>query len=156
MVDVMSAVRKAFSSKARWWGYGAMIVAAAALAYLAELRQLFFNNGALFASASVAFSAAIAVLFGVNVALMAYRWQAADKSKDVGITASVGGFLGALASGCPVCGTGALATLGVVGGLGVLPLKGFELKFLSVGLLGASIFFSAKAVELKDCKTCKV
>ncbi len=156
MVNIKQTLATAYKKASTlYWTLGAIAAAGFLLYRLSDVTELFYNNGALFAWSSLIASGIITALLGVNVGLMAYRYQDRDKAHQQGVFSAVAGFTGALASGCPVCGTGLLATLGVVGGLGVLPFKGFELKLLAMGLLGFSIFSSAKAINMK-CATCKV
>ncbi len=94
-------------------------------------------------------SIAIAVTFGLSVALIAYRWRrygsplSWKQSSGMGI----GALLGMLASSCPVCGSTALSMLSIMGGLSALPLQGIEIKIVSLVLMTISL-----AVLVRDMR----
>lgn len=98
----------------------------------------------------------IIFLSGVSVACAVWLLRHSKLGKGKSITANVGGLAAAaFGMGCPVCGAFLLSALGVAGGLSILPLQGLELKFLSLGLLTGSIFYSASKVNTAlDCKEC--
>lgn len=101
----------------------------------------------------------VAILFGVNIATIAYfiRKRKAILSEG-SFFASIGGIgSGIIGIGCAACGSFVLsAILPVVGAAGVialLPLKGKEFGILSMGLLLISISVMArKIVEPIVCK----
>jgi hypothetical protein len=107
-------------------------------------------------------TAAIIIAFGISVALLVWLFvhSALNRKKVFGL--NVAGFFTALfASGCPVCGTFLFSLIGVSGGIGIFPLKGLELKALSLGLIAGSVVLSSKKVQkIKEsgCETeaCKV
>ncbi len=95
------------------------------------------------------------VLFGMSLAVAIYSWKHSKlrSIKDQSGNA-FGTAFGALAAGCPVCGAFLLSAIGVAGGFAVLPFKGLELKLLSVGFFGATLFLSAK--KLREARTCEI
>lgn len=106
------------------------------------------NFGALAAFST----AAIPVLFGVDIAMIAYFLRQKRARLPRGeIAAGVGGAAsGAVAAGCAACGSFLLAAmlsfLGASGALALLPLKGGELGLLSIALLLLSIFLIARKI----------
>ena len=98
---------------------------------------------------------AIAVLFGMNIAVITYvfrehRRQGSQSGQIVTAT-SLGGLVsGLLGIGCAACGTfvlsPALAFLGAGTFVTALPFGGEEFGALGVGLLGLSLILSAKRI----------
>jgi len=134
------------------------VLAGVLLYWLSAVRQLFANNPFWFGGVSLFLAAVTSVLFGLDAALLLHKYKLM-KQASAGTTAgSVLGLFGsAVASGCPVCGSTLFAVLGLSGGafLGALPLKGLEIKLLSIGLLLVSLFFVAKSLD-PACKRCVV
>lgn len=98
---------------------------------------------------SASYTVAIALFFGINLAMIVYYIQ---KRKMVlqqsGLAASFGGVAsGALGIGCAACGSFILSALGAAGAVALLPLKGAEFGILSVGLLAASIVSISKRIN---------
>lgn len=101
---------------------------------------------------SASYTIAIALLAGINAALIAYcvKRQKQRLSK-AGVTAGTFGILsGVLGMGCAACGSLILASvLGTAGGAGIialLPFKGGEFGALGVILLASSIFSVARRI----------
>ncbi len=126
---------------------------------LTLLLNLLGSIGTNFTVFSAISTIAVATLFGVNVAMIAYfiRKKGAVLS-GVSLFASAGGIgSGIVGIGCAACGSFILsAILPVVGAAGVialLPLKGKEFGILSIGLLLISISVMArKIIEPVVCK----
>lgn len=98
------------------------------------------------------------ILFGMVLAVAVYSWQHSNlrNMKDHG-GAAFGGLFGALGAACPTCGAFLLSLLGIAGGIAIFPLKGLELKLLSVGFFGASLILSTKKLsESVACEDCEV
>ena len=102
---------------------------------------------------SASYTMAIAILFGINIAMMVFylrRRVAAVKSSGVTM-----GFLGlvsgALGMGCAACGslllTSGLSLLAASSILAWLPLGGSEFGILGVILLMISIYIIAKQIQ---------
>lgn len=101
---------------------------------------------------SLALMMAIAIMGGVNISMVIFKF-----TKRVGGLnfASIGGVAGsALGAGCPACSTSLLSILGLSGGLSVLPLKGVE--FTSAGLLILLVSFYFLAKSINNCEECKI
>lgn len=105
-----------------------------------------------FSFLSAGYTIAIAVLFGLSIAMTAYlakqrRIAAAGKGIAIGSGALASGVLGI---GCAACGSLVLGvvlpSLGAAGALAALPLNGEEFGMLSVALLFASLLLVSKNV----------
>lgn len=98
------------------------------------------------------YTVAIPLLFGVDIAMIAYFLKQKRASLPHGeIAASLGGAASAVvAAGCAACGSFLLVTilsfLGASGALALLPLKGGELGLLSIALLILSIYLIARKI----------
>lgn len=105
-----------------------------------------------FSFLSAGYTIAIAALFGINVAMVAYilrRQRKIPGNKEVatGFGAVASGGLGI---GCAACGSFLLSTalsfFGAAGAVALLPLRGGEFGVLSVVLLILSLLFISKKV----------
>jgi len=122
---------------------------------ISNVSMLFYMDSLFYILSSLGMSILIVVLFGVNLALIIYKF---NLSKKIGLkedSSSIFGIVGgALGSGCPICGVTILGLIGVSGGLAILPFRGLELKILSLGLL---LFSTYKVSEsIFNCKKCKI
>jgi hypothetical protein len=118
------------------------------------LFSLFGSIQTNFSAVSASYIIAIAILFGVNVALLVYFIRNKQTSGLVsGATLSIGGGLisGVFGIGCAACGTFILSSLlGMFGSVGIvsfLPFGGEEFGFLGVGLLVYSIYIISKKIN---------
>jgi len=116
------------------------------------LYSLFGSIQTNFSAISASYTIAIAVLFGINVALLVYyiRTRRAALSGS-GAALSVGGLVsGVFGIGCAACGTflftSTLALFGAGGFLTILPFGGEEFGFLGVGLLVYSIYITSNKI----------
>lgn len=105
-----------------------------------------------FSLLSAGYTIAIAVLFGLTSAMIAYlvkqrRIAAAGQSIAIGSGAVASGVLGV---GCAACGSlilgVVLPSLGAAGALAALPLNGEEFGILSVALLFVSVLLVSKNI----------
>ncbi len=109
--------------------------------------------GTNFSSLSAGYTIAIAVLFGMTAAMIAYLLKqrhvaAAGQTVAIGSGAVASGVLGI---GCAACGSlilgAALPSVGAAGALvAALPLKGEEFGILSVALLFVSLLLVSKSI----------
>ena len=108
--------------------------------------------GTNFSLLSAGYTIAIAVLFGINAAMIVYllkqkRVAAAGQNIAIGSGGVASGVLGI---GCAACGSlilgGALPSLGAAGALAMLPLNGEEFGILSVALLVVSLVLISKNI----------
>ena len=108
--------------------------------------------GTNFSFLSAGYTIAIAALFGVNIAMVAYflkRTRTRLARQDV--AAGFGGIAsGALGIGCAACGSfilsTALSSFGAAGALAILPLRGGEFGILSVVLLAFSLTLISRKI----------
>ncbi len=124
--------------------------------------SLYGSIGTNFTVVSASYTIAIAILFGVNIALLAYYIaRMRGGARRVGST-SAAGFGGLIAGifgiGCAACGTfiftSVLALFGASGFLAILPLGGEEFGLLGVLLLMYSIYLLAK--KINDPLVCEI
>jgi len=103
--------------------------------------------------ASISLTCTVAILAGVNIALVAYniKVQRNNTIKKSGVSAFMGGALTAFTPGCPACTTSLTAVLGIVGGLAIFPLHGLELKFISIFALTFSIWWAMRNINKSNC-----
>ncbi|MDP3784596.1 MAG: hypothetical protein Q8R12_00755 [bacterium] len=115
-----------------------------------------------FSLLSAGYTIAIAALFGINIAMVAYflkqtrlrqgfGGQARDNLGKQNLAAGVGGVAsGVFGIGCAACGSfilsAILSSLGAAGALAILPLRGGEFGILSVILLAISLFLISKKI----------
>ena len=109
----------------------------------------------LYMVSSISLTVIVAVLAGINIALVAYniKTQRTRNIKKNGTNAILGGALTAFTPGCPACTTSLTAILGIVGGLAIFPLQGLELKFVSIAALSFSIWWAMRNINKASCCT---
>lgn len=101
---------------------------------------------------SASYTVLIALLFGLNIAMILYYLRRRrGKLPGGGMTASVGGIAsGVVGVSCAACGSFLLSTvlsfLGASSALTLLPWKGEELGLISVALLAFSIYLIADKI----------
>ncbi len=109
--------------------------------------------GLSFTVTTVVLGSVIAVLTGINTAMIICRKRMTGGlgfKKSAGSSAC-GAFAGAVASGCPVCTMPLLAVFGLGGAFALLPLQGLEIKIPAIVVLTVSLYFTAKNVKMA-CK----
>ncbi len=126
--------------------------------FLGNMRSGDFGQySVLYGTAYIAATFLIIILSGASVAAAFWLFRHSKLNQTRNIAANLGGLAAAAFSvGCPVCGAFLLSALGIAGGLSIFPLQGLELKFLSLGLLGFSLFYSISKVKTANhCKDCE-
>ena len=104
--------------------------------------------------ASIGLTCIVAVLGGINIALVAYNIKTQRMNLQKGGSSAIfGGALAAFTPGCPACTTSLTAVLGIVGGLAIFPLQGLELKFVSIVALSFSIWWAMRSINKASCCT---
>ena len=103
-------------------------------------------------AASVGLTVVVAVLGGINIALVVYNIKTQRMNLQKGGSSAIfGGALAAFTPGCPACTTSLTAVLGIVGGLAIFPLQGLELKFISIAALSFSIWWAMRSINKASC-----
>ena len=99
---------------------------------------------------SAAYTVAIAILVGVNTALIVHMIQMRGVFGGGAMIGASGVFTGAIGLGCAACGslilTSFLGTAGGISILALLPLRGSEFGMFGVALLGYSTYLLAKQI----------
>lgn len=109
---------------------------------------------------SAAYTIIIAVLFGINLAMIVYFLRRrVDEVKQAGMATGLLGITsGVVGMGCAACGsfllTSILSLVGASGILAFLPLAGGEFGILGVILLGVSLHITAK--QIQNPAVCKI
>ena len=109
---------------------------------------------------SASYTIAIALLFGVNLAMTIYflRRKISEVRQSGVATGFIGLASGVLGMGCAACGslllTSGLSLIGASGILAFLPLAGGEFGILGVILLVVSIYLIAK--QIQNPAVCKI
>ncbi len=102
---------------------------------------------------SATYTIAIAILFGMNIAMIMYFLRRkVDEVKQTGMATGLFGITsGVVGIGCAACGsfllTSMLSFVGASSVLAFLPLGGGEFGILGVILLGASLYMTAKKIQ---------
>ena len=115
--------------------------------------SLFGSIGTNFTVISASYTVAIAILFGINIAMLIYYIRLRRGAfESRGITTGIGGLVsGIFGIGCASCGIFILSSvLALVGGAGIitfLPLGGEEFGILGVFLLGYATYWTVKKIE---------
>jgi len=132
--------------------FSASVPLADKVQFLAALVGSIQTNFTLFSAPS---TIAIAVLFGTNVAMIAYylnlRRQFIGEGGQMGAATSLGGLAsGLFGVGCAACGPfvlgPVLSLVGAGGLIALLPFGGQEFGVLGIGMLGFSLFLTAKKI----------
>lgn len=114
------------------------------------LANLYPFVGTAFGALQGALLAAVAALFGVDVAMVSYHLREHGVSLSAGGGSALGALLGALGAGCAACGSallvGLLSLFGVSTSLLFLPLEGLEFALLALAALSLSIHWVAEGM----------
>lgn len=106
-----------------------------------------------FTPLSASYTIAIALLFGINLAMTIYflRRKVSEVRQSGVTTGFIGLASGVLGVGCAACGslllTSGLSLVGVSGIIALLPLSGGEFGILGVALLSLSLYLIAKQIQ---------
>lgn len=117
------------------------------------LYSLIGSIGTNFSAFSASYTISIAILFGLNIAMVAYyiRQRKIFLRQSGAATSFSGLIAGIFGIGCAACGTIILGPILVAVGAGgilvFLPFGGQLFGVLGVLILGFSIFFNAKKIE---------
>ena len=120
---------------------------------LTILGSFLGSIGTNFTLFSASYTIAIAVFFGINVAMFVYYIKRRVTSvKASGAATGLGGLIsGMFGIGCAACGTlllgPLLALIGAGGIIAFLPFGGQEFGVIGLGALGFSVFLTAKKIQ---------
>lgn len=115
-------------------------------------------NGNVFLIFSLILNLVLALLIAVNISVIMYKLDLRKSLNKTSVgkqeTASLGGTVaGVVSSGCPTCGALIPALFGSSLGLGLLPLKGLEIKLLGIGILTLALYAGTK--NIGKCEMCE-
>jgi hypothetical protein len=135
-------------------------IVSSSLAFGQKVSILGSSFGALqtnFSFVSRTLTISVALLFGINVSFLVFYLRhrmRLQRSAGTSIGGMLSGFIGV---GCASCGSIILSSIfgfgATAGFLGLLPLRGQEFSIISLGILGFSIFLTAKKIQ--DPLVCK-
>ncbi|MFB6173768.1 MAG: hypothetical protein ABEI39_03920 [Halobacteriales archaeon] len=129
-------------------------------ARLSVLLGLYPFLGTSFGPAAGAMLVVVAVLVGLDIALVTYHVREHGLSAREGGGSAVGVLLGTLGAGCAACGSAVLAGLlslaGAAGGLTLLPLEGLEFSLLAAASLVLSIYWMADGMRGGEINGCPI
>ncbi len=152
---VLAALAFAF---AVWFpniGLIAEVFSTSSAPFAAKLKvatSLLLGIGTNFSLLSAGYTIAIAILFGINVAMIVYlvRRSRGNVGKGNVLAGSGGVVSGVLGLGCAACGsfllTAALSSFGAAGAVALLPLRGGEFGLISVPMLVVSLALISKKI----------
>jgi len=102
----------------------------------------------------------VALLVGVDIALVAYHVREHRLSAEGSGGSVVGVLLGTLGAGCAACGSailaGVLSLVGAAGLLTLLPLDGLEFALLALVALVLSIYWLADGMRGGEIRGCPI
>ncbi|MBI2042064.1 MAG: hypothetical protein HYT20_03565 [Candidatus Nealsonbacteria bacterium] len=141
-------------------------VESSSLSLTQKLYLLVSSLGALgtnFSPLSRILTVLISLFFGINMSLLSFYFKTRFALQRAAGASMAGILSGLLGIGCASCGSVILTSLfglsATASFIGILPLKGQEFGLLGIGILGFSIFFTAKKIKSpavcirKTCKT---
>ncbi len=112
---------------------------------------LFLGTFRTISAIDVIFLSIIAVLFGINLALVIQKINFIRKQSNLKLTIGAG-LISLASAGCASCGLSIVSFIGIGGALALLPFRGMELYFLSIAILVVSFFYNLNAIY----KACRV
>ncbi len=120
-----------------------------------SVLQTLWSGRVTLAHAGGSVTAALALLFGVNAALIERYMRRQVRLHQAAGASAIGVLVGLLGVGCAACGSALLASLlGAGGALAALPLRGQEFSWLGIALVVFSTFSLAR--KLVEPETCKI
>lgn len=119
---------------------------------ISVIFSLFLSIGTNFTIVSASYTIAIAILLGINIALLTYYISARKGTfRGKGSVLGMGGLIsGIFGIGCAACGTFILTSVLVLVGAGgivtFLPFGGEEFGILGIALIGYAIYWTIKKI----------
>ena len=151
-VERLYNIRIAFNDKSLYLvTLGGTLLMAGLLFYFTDIPLILGNYGYLMGGLQIGAQILLALLFGINLALLWYKIKLAGQvNQKVTGTTMAGSILGVLVTGCPACGLTVASYIGLSGVLSALPLFGLELKIVGLALMASSIFMLSKNLHTCD------
>jgi hypothetical protein len=115
-----------------------------AAVYNYDLGIFIRMNGLSYTILTIFMSVIISFLYGLYASLLAFRINALKNTFKLGAAGIASISAGVIGTGCPMCGSIILGAFGAPLGLLLFPLKGLELKILSILILLLSVFLLSK------------
>ena len=161
MNRIASAFKIVFSETLYIWlalslGFNLLAIYYFIFSQTTTFKVYFDSNLAYYNWLSIISTVLISFLFGLVLTFLIWlgKNKVSQSPANLG-NGLISGFLGAISTGCPVCGAFLISLLGVGGGLAAFPFQGLEIKVISLGLLSFAVFSSAQTISNKDCSTCQ-
>lgn len=157
MSNVVNALKRVYTHKLYIFITAVLSAIVLGLYYAAITAQVPFNtfmssSTTVFTILQLIFSFINAVLIGVALTMFMYVFRQRQKTNSATITQALTSlFFSVATSGCYVCGTVLLPSVGVAASFTSLPFGGLEIKFLTILLLVYSIHQYAQVI-LEICK----
>lgn len=163
MQNIVKSLKKVFNQRKYFAIFGVASGLTLMLYYLAITAGVSWSsfiqaNNPVFIFFQIFFSIVNALLVGISISMFVYVIQRKKKTDGLSITqAVVSLFLSVASTGCYVCGSILLPSLGIAASFTSLPFGGIEIKVLTIILLIYSISqYSEKILEIckiQDYKT---
>src|SRR3989344_1662338 len=157
MNRIASAFKIVFSETLYIWlalslGFNLLAIYYFIFSQTTTFKVYFDSNLAYYNWLSIISTVLISFLFGLVLTFLIWlgKNKVSQSPANLG-NGLISGFLGAISTGCPVCGAFLISLLGVGGGLAAFPFQGLEIKVISLGLLGFAAFSSAKSIGSQAC-----
>ena len=161
MAKIISAFKIVFSETLYIWlalslSFNLLAIYYFIFSQTTTFKVYFDSNTAFYNWASIISTVLISFLFGLVLTFLIWlgKNKISQNPANLG-NGLISGFLGAISTGCPVCGAFLISLLGVGGGLAAFPFQGLEIKVISLGLLSFAVFSSAQTISNKDCAVCQ-
>jgi len=127
---------------------------------LVILAELYPFVGTIFGTVDGVGVLLVAVLTGIDLAMVTYHLREHGLSAGSSGGSAVGVFLGILGAGCAACGSaillGVLSLFGAAGLATALPFEGRGIAFLAAGVLVLSIYWLADGMRGGTIRGCPV
>lgn len=163
MLNIVKSLKKVFSQKKYFIISGVTGGLVLVLYYYAIVAgvswaEFIQANHPLFVFFQIFFSIINALLVGIAISMFVYVLQKRKKTDGLSITqAVVSLFLSVASTGCYVCGSILLPSLGIAASFTALPFGGIEIKILTIILLLYSISqYSNKILEICKIETFRI
>jgi len=103
-------------------------------------------SGEGFVTFSIVSSLITAVLSGILLSLLVFKFRSFNKLEGKGFFGFLGSGVAAFGVGCPTCGAFLFGLIGMPLALMYLPFRGLELQVLGIVVLIFSIYFTSKSI----------